>query len=112
MSVICRLPQGGGSGVGIYDFPLSIQDAQIKSQLLYQGLRTKYIFVRNAAQEFGSRCEEQIAYLVEATNLKYFSDSQIAILNFIYAYSLYERMMNDSMDKLLLIQFIKNISLF
>ncbi|MDA2190719.1 hypothetical protein PDN08_23820 [Bacillus cereus] len=77
---------------------LTIEDEQLKSQLLYQGLRTKYILVRNGAQPIGSRWHEYLAYLVESTNLKYYSKCEIGLLHFFYSYAIYERMMNDSMD--------------
>ncbi|PEP14039.1 hypothetical protein CN552_16295 [Bacillus wiedmannii] len=77
---------------------LTIEDEQLKSQLLYQGLRTKYILVSNGAQQIGNRWHEHLSYLVESTNLKYYSNCEKGLLYFIYAYAIYERMMNDSMD--------------
>jgi hypothetical protein len=78
---------------------LTMEDEQLKSHLLYQGLRTKYIFVRNGAQPIGSRWQEYLSYLVESTHLKYYSNCEKGLLHFFYAYSIYERMMNDSMDE-------------
>ncbi|WP_078427648.1 hypothetical protein [Alkalihalobacterium alkalinitrilicum] len=78
---------------------LTLEDEQLKSQLLYQGLRIKYLLVRNGAQPIGNRWHEYLSYLVESTNLKHYSDLEKGILQFIYAYAIYERMMNDSMDE-------------
>lgn len=77
---------------------LSIDDEQLRSELLYHGLRTKYMAVHNRTQRIGNRWHEYLAYLVDATNLTYFSDVEKGLLHYFYAYSIYERLMNNSMS--------------